>query len=125
MSRCVLIALFERRNEGLGERHVRALQILGELSLMLVHAEEPLRCERRNEEQRRRPGRNLRVRQRQDRDRWRVERNGREEKRCKRSQQSPNAATADPGGEGCEQHVEALGDERGAEGRDHQAAEGR
>ena len=54
-------------------------KILGELSLMLVHAEESLGSKRRNEEERRRPGRDLRVRQRQDRDGGRVERNRGEE----------------------------------------------
>ena len=62
---------------------------------------------------------------RQDGNGGRVERDRREKKRCKRSQESPDAATADPGCEGREQHVESLRDKRGAEGCNHQAAEGR
>ena len=58
-----MVALLKRGDKGFRKRHVRTLEVVCELPLVLVHAEEPLRSKRRNEEENAVHGENCGIRE--------------------------------------------------------------
>src|SRR3954447_17034903 len=120
----VLVALLERCNQRLCERHVRPLQILSKLPLLLIHPEKPLSGKCRDKEQQRRPRRKVKIREGQYRDSRRVKGDGCSEQREYRPHHAAEGITpTDLCRYGAKKHVDRLGGESGSKRGDDQSPE--